>query len=160
MRSDDLFLETVLLENGLVVVRLVHAEVVQKLAALCNLAKQSAACGVILLVFLKVASEETDFLGEDRDLHLGGAGVFFVNLAVGNQFLLGFALDGHDEWGGDNKNKESTEPRGATITQYVKALPEARIGGNCTKTAKIGKGKWDCFRMKSVLTFTYSTATY
>jgi len=133
MLDDHLFLEPVCFENLLVLVRLVHTQIVQKFAALCNLTKQSTACGVILLVFLKVASEETDFLGEDSDLHLRGAGILFVDLAVRDQFLLGFALDGHGKWGGDNKNKESTEPLEA------KALSEARIGAYCTKTPKIGK---------------------
>lgn len=94
------------LENLLVLGRLVHAEVVQKLAALCDFSEESAACRVILLVLLKVASQKTDFLGEDSDLDLRGAGVLFVDLAVRDQFLLGFALDSHGfdrEW--DNKNK-------------------------------------------------------
>lgn len=77
----------------LVLLWLVHAEVVQQLAALGNLAEQTAACGVIFLMFLEVIREHTDFLCEDCDLHLRGACILFVDLAIRDQFLLGLALE-------------------------------------------------------------------
>ena len=83
------------LEHALILLRLVHAEVVQQLAALCNFSEESAACRMILLVILQVSSEQNDFLREDRDLNLWGAGVLFVSLTVGDKLLLGAALDCH-----------------------------------------------------------------
>lgn len=103
---ENLFLQTVRLENLLVLGRLIHAEIIQKLAALCDFSKETAACGVILFVLLKVTGQKTDFLGEDSDLDLRRACILFVDLAVRDQLLLGFALDSHGfdrEW--DNKNK-------------------------------------------------------
>ncbi len=91
----DLFLQPLCLQHLLILLRLVHAQVIQELAALSDFAKQTAAGGVILLVFLQVIGQHRDFLCENRDLDLGGAGVLFVELAVFDQLLLGTALEGH-----------------------------------------------------------------
>ena len=75
--------------------RLMAAE----LAALGDLAEQTAAGGMILLVLLQGSGGIRNFLCEDRDLDLRGAGVILMKLAVGDQLLLCFALEGHGKRG-------------------------------------------------------------
>ena len=48
----------------------------------------------ILGVLLQMLGEVVDALGEDRDLHLGRAGVALIDLIGLNEVLLGFFLHG------------------------------------------------------------------
>lgn len=84
-----------LLEHLLVLLRLVHAEVREQFAALGNLAEQSPAGGVILLVLLEVIREHRDFLRKNSDLNLRRARILFVELAIRDQLLFGAALERH-----------------------------------------------------------------
>ncbi len=85
------------LEHLLVLRRLIHLEVIQELAAVCDFTEQPAAGAVVLLVILQVLGEHLDLGGQDRDLHLRRAGVLFVGLRFLNQLLLFRALEGHRE---------------------------------------------------------------
>lgn len=83
------------LQHFLIRIRLVHAEVIQELAALRDFAKEPPARGEVLLVLGQMRREKIDLLGEDGDLHLRGAGVFVMGAVFGDESLLGCALDGH-----------------------------------------------------------------
>jgi len=86
-----------LLYHFLILRRLVHAEIVQEIAAVCHFAKQSAASGVIFLVTLKMLRESANFLGDNGNLHLWRTGVFRVcAIFCDNRFLL-CALERHKE---------------------------------------------------------------
>ena len=82
-------------DHLLVLLRLIHTEVREELAALCNFGEESAAGGIILLVFLQMLRQERDFLREYRDLHMGRPRVLLVRLMLGNQRLFCFSLERH-----------------------------------------------------------------
>ena len=100
------------LQHGLIFLRLVHTEIIKQFAALSDFAKETASCGMIFLVILQMAGQKDDFLCEDRDLYLRGAGVFLMNLTVGDKFLLCAALDCHGEIGVTSKIREFAGPPG------------------------------------------------
>lgn len=78
MRLDDL----------LVLIGLVHAKIIEKLAAVRDFAEESPAGGLVLLVFLKVLGEELNFLREDGDLHLRRTRILLMRAVLGDEFLL------------------------------------------------------------------------
>lgn len=63
-------------------------QVIQQPAALADHDQQAAARAVILEIGLEMAGEVIDALGEQGNLHVGGAGVLGVNLVVGDDLLL------------------------------------------------------------------------
>lgn len=65
-----LLFKPMLLEDPLVFLGLVHFEVREDLATLCDLPEEPTTSGMILLVLMEVLCEFTDLFGEDRDLHL------------------------------------------------------------------------------------------
>lgn len=92
---ESLLLQFVLLQYILVSIRLIHAQIGEQFAALGYFAKQSAACRVIFLVVLQVIRQESDGLGEDRDLHLRGACILCMRTMLGDKSFLCGLLDSH-----------------------------------------------------------------
>jgi len=58
-----LFLQLIRLNSLLVIIRIVHAHVIQKRAAAGNFSKQSATCGKVFLMFLKMLCEQSNLFG-------------------------------------------------------------------------------------------------
>ena len=90
-----LFLQLVLFQDLLVLVRLVHFEVREEFATLRDLAEQTLATGLIFPMILQVTRQETDLLGKEGDLNLRAAGVFGVLAVLGDQIFLCGALEDH-----------------------------------------------------------------
>lgn len=53
-------------------------QVIKKLPAACNHPKKAATCGVVLRMDRQVLRQFVNTGRQDRDLHVGAAGVFFV----------------------------------------------------------------------------------
>src|SRR5687767_5904326 len=81
-----------LLDQGLVAIGAHAPQIIEQPAALAHQLEQAAAGMVVLLVRLEVERELVDPLRQQRDLHLGGAGVGAVG-AVGLEDLA-FLLSG------------------------------------------------------------------
>ena len=84
-----------LLKHLLVLGWLVHLQVREELAALSDLAEQTFASGVVLLVILEVIGEKTDLLCEEGNLHLRRTGVLCVLAVLGDESLFRGALESH-----------------------------------------------------------------
>ena len=97
LQENQLLLQSMLLYHFLILIRLIHPEVIQEIAAVRHFAQKSASGRVIFLVTLKVLRESANFLGDNGNLHLRGAGVFRVRaIFCDNRFLL-CALERHRE---------------------------------------------------------------
>lgn len=83
------------LQHTLVRLRLIHAQVREKLSALSYFAQKSAACGVVLAVLLKVIGQKSDFCSKNGDLNLRRTGVLRMGAMICNQLLLLGALECH-----------------------------------------------------------------
>ncbi len=83
-----LFLELMRLKRLLILFWLVHAQIGQQFAAGSDLAEQSAASGVILLMLLEVLGQEIDLFGKDRNLNLRGTGIFGMCAVLINDLFL------------------------------------------------------------------------
>ncbi len=90
-----LLLELVRLEHFLVLGGLVHAQVVEKLAAAGDHAEEAAASRVVLLVLLQVLSKFSNFLCKDSNLHTWRPCVLLVGLVLCNETLFCSALECH-----------------------------------------------------------------
>jgi hypothetical protein len=132
-----LSLQIVRFQDQLVLFRLIHTEIVQKLAALGDFSEESAASGVILLVLLKVAREFADFFRQNSDLNLRRAGVFLMKLCIRDQLLLGAARKCHGACGG----RKNVSKKSARRAVWAKLRQIARTGTNCTGSLKKGKSK-------------------
>lgn len=97
--SDDLFLEIECVDRLLIILRLVHTEVVEQLAAAGNLGQKSTASGVVFLVILEVLGHHRDFLGEDSNLHRWRTGVLVVCAVFADECLLRGTLERHKNRG-------------------------------------------------------------
>ncbi len=86
--DEGLFLQFIRFHDLLVGIRIVHTQVVQNLASLCNFAKEASAGGFIFRVFLQMFHEQIDFFTQERDLDLGRTSVLLVSLMLANEFLL------------------------------------------------------------------------
>lgn len=91
----DLLLQLMLLQYRLVLLRLIHAEVIEELATLGDLAEKTTSCREILLMLGEVLAQEIDLLGENGNLHLRRPGVFVVCAMLGDETLLGGGLECH-----------------------------------------------------------------
>ena len=76
--------ETELLDELLVARFVLALEVVEKVAAVGDLAEEAVTAGVVLLVGLEVFGQRLDLAGENRDLHFAGSGIAVVTL----EFIL------------------------------------------------------------------------
>ena len=83
------------LQHLLVLLGLIHAEVREELSALGDLAEESAAGGVVLLVLLEMLREHRDLLCKKCDLHLGRTCVLGMCPVLGNESFLLCALESH-----------------------------------------------------------------
>ncbi len=83
------------LQHLLIIIRLIHAEIREEFSALGDFAEESPAGGMILLMFLEMRSQKTDFLREDCDLHLRRTSVLGVGAMLRNQRSLRRALERH-----------------------------------------------------------------
>jgi hypothetical protein len=72
------------LEGGIRVV-----QIIEQAMALADHHQQSPAGTVILGVGLQMLGEVVDALREQRDLHVGGTGIFFVQLELFNGLYFG-----------------------------------------------------------------------
>lgn len=90
-----LLLQFMRFQHFLVLLRLVHAQVHEELAALRDLPQKPPARRVIFLVLLQVLRQERNSLRQDRDLHLRGPGVLRVQTVFRNEIPLRRALDSH-----------------------------------------------------------------
>ncbi len=116
-------LQTMRLEDRLVDLWLIHAEVRQQFAALRNHAKQTLASIVIFLVLLEVLCHLIDPIRQDRNLHCCRAGIFFVSLMLLDQgFLLG-TLERHKRW----EQGEKRIPPGPTCVIAVRSADSGEI---------------------------------
>src|SRR5690606_20876511 len=78
------------------VARLVaHLDIVQQLAALADHLQQAPPRVIVLLVALEVLGQVRDALGEDRDLHLGRAGIALLRRVVPDELFLASGRDRH-----------------------------------------------------------------
>src|SRR5712664_2287404 len=68
--------------------RVLLAQVFEQAPALADQHQETAAGVMVLLVSLEVVGETVDPFGEERDLHLGRAGVALVHLELLDQALL------------------------------------------------------------------------
>ena len=93
--NDKLLTDAKLGDNGTIALNVVLRHIVQQTTALADHLEQTHTAVVVLLVHLQVLGELIDPLGEDRDLHLGGAGIALVGLVVldNSGFLV---LGNHD----------------------------------------------------------------
>ena len=90
-----LLLQFQLFNGLLIVVRLIHTQIIQKFSASCDFRKKSSAGRVIFFVLLKMFRDHIDFLREDCDLHLRGAGIFIMRAVLANKSLFCRAFEGH-----------------------------------------------------------------
>ena len=110
-----------LLKHGLIRLGLIHLQVREEFSALCDLAEQTAAGCVILLVLLEVLRQEIDLIREEGDLHVRRSGVLGVHAVLLDQFLLVFALE-------HKKGSEGQEQPASRPGSVVGRLPERGQG--------------------------------
>ena len=82
-----------LLGNGLVAADVLALEILEQAAALADHHQQSAAGAVVFLVSLQMFGQMIDPLREQRDLNIGGTGVFNMQLKLFNRLCLGFHIN-------------------------------------------------------------------
>ena len=97
------------LQHRLILLRLVHLQVIEELAALRDLAEKTATRGEILLVLGQVLAQKVDLLREDGDLHRRGACVGLVDLVLRNETFLRGALE-HGKGMEGNVSRQSQLP--------------------------------------------------
>ena len=88
---DDLFrlaADAQLLDDRPVALRVLLPQILEEPAPLADQHQQAAPRVMVLRVGLEVLGEAVDTLGEERDLHLGGAGVTVVRTELLDQALL------------------------------------------------------------------------
>ncbi|TSC97219.1 MAG: hypothetical protein Greene101449_1264 [Candidatus Peregrinibacteria bacterium Greene1014_49] len=90
-----LFLQFILLQRLLILLRLIHAQIIEERPALGDFAKKSTAGGVVFLMVLKVLREFADLLTENRDLHRRRSCVFGMCAVLGNETLFIGTLESH-----------------------------------------------------------------
>ena len=142
-----------LLEHFLIVIRLVHAEIREELAALSDFAEQTATGGVIFLVIFQVISKESNRLGEDGNLNLRGTRVLCMRAVLGDKRLFLGLLDGHNYTG--IKIKQFL-PRVLRVIPVwcVDRMPILRMG---REKARVEAKKWlriECRMTSGVRTYT------
>src|SRR5579872_904674 len=86
LRCARLLANAQLRDHGPVTLRIVRLQVIEQAAALADQHEQTAARGMILHVGLEVLGQIADTLAEDRDLHLGAAGVGVMGAIAGDNF--------------------------------------------------------------------------
>ena len=79
-----------LLGERLVAAQIRVVQIIEEPAALADHQQQPAARAVILLGRLQMLGQLVDALREQRDLHVGGTGVFGVQLKLFNRLRLCF----------------------------------------------------------------------
>ena len=87
--GDCLLAELELLDERAIALEVARLQVVEQATTLTDHLEQAAPAVVVLLVGLEVLGERRDALGEERDLHLGGASVAFVLGVLGDDGLFG-----------------------------------------------------------------------
>lgn len=87
------------LDHFLVLLRLIHAQVVQEVSAVRDFAKEAVARGVVLLVIMQVLRQVTDLIRQNGNLHGRRTGVLLMLTMLGDEFLFLRALEGHNEEG-------------------------------------------------------------
>lgn len=86
--ATSLFLQFIRLHHPLIRLCIVHAQVIEDLAALGDLAKEPPARGFILRMLLKMLHEEIDLFTQERNLHLRRTRVLLMGLMLADEFLL------------------------------------------------------------------------
>ena len=103
-----------LLDHFLILLRLVHAQVIEEVSAMRDFAKESVAGGVIFLMRLKVLCEETDFLGQNSNLYGRRSRIFRMLTMLADECFFLRALEGHNKEGekrkGDRDRSELPVP--------------------------------------------------
>ena len=94
-RPELLAAQTELADQSLVAGRILAVQVVEEAAALRNELEKAAAGVVVLDVALEVPGQVDDALGEDRDLHFGGAGVAGLGGVFLDERVLALSGDRH-----------------------------------------------------------------
>lgn len=102
-----LLLQIQRIDQFLIRLRLVHLQIREKLPAVCDVGKQPATRGVVLLVLLQVLRHLIDLLREQCHLHLRRAGILLMRAVLGDDFLLGGTLESHNQGGKHSRNKSS-----------------------------------------------------
>src|SRR4051812_35000173 len=92
---DELSAQAESLDDRPVTVDVGLREVVQKAATLADQQQQPSAAVVVVLVVAKVLGEVADPLRQQRDLHLGRAGVAVGGAVLGDDLLLDILGQGH-----------------------------------------------------------------
>ena len=82
-----------LFRDGLVTADVLALEIFEQAAALADHHQQSTAGAVIFLVGLQMLSQMVDPVGQQRDLDIGGAGVFSMHFKLFNRLCLGFHIN-------------------------------------------------------------------
>src|SRR5262245_7582273 len=90
-----LFAEAQPLDEVAVLVRVLALQVIEQLAALAHQLEEPAARMEVFDMRLEMLGEAIDALGEQRDLHLGRAGVLAGALVLLNHLLLLYDLQCH-----------------------------------------------------------------
>ena len=90
----ELLSQAQLLDDRAVTLDVLLGQVVEKVLSVANHLLKTSLGMEILGVLLQMLGEVVDALGEDRDLHLGRAGVALIDLIGLNEVLLGFFLHG------------------------------------------------------------------
>lgn len=94
-RPESLVAEFQLLHDSQMAGRVGAVEVIQQATALTDHHQQSAARAVVFGKFLQVLGELVDALGEQGDLHVGRASVFFVETKILHDFRFVFQFRTH-----------------------------------------------------------------
>lgn len=92
----ELFAKLELLSERLVAAQISALEIIKQPTALTDHDQETTARAVIFLIGLEMLSQMVDALGEQRDLHVGGAGVLSVQLVSFNR--LGLRFHKINEW--------------------------------------------------------------
>ena len=93
--SDRLFSDAELVDDGAVALDVDLLEISEQVAAMTDHFEQTSAAVVVLFVRLQVLGERVDPRGQERDLHLGGAGVALVGRVLCDDRLFFFLCECH-----------------------------------------------------------------
>ena len=86
--GDRFLSDAQLFADGAIARDVLFDQIVEQTAALADHLEQTAAAVVVVLVDLEMLVEMVDALGQNGDLHLGRAGIGFVDTVGLNEFLF------------------------------------------------------------------------
>lgn len=87
-KGDVLFAQFQPLDHFLVLFGHAVFEVREQFAAFADQKQQAAPAVIVFLMFFQVSCQLVDAGGDDRDLHLGGAGIFIMLGVLGDDLFL------------------------------------------------------------------------